>query len=116
MLRFVADENVNNDIVRGLRRRDPTIDVTRVQDELIDGAADPEVIAWAHDQSRIVLTHDGKTSSHYAHQQIRAGGHTAGVFMIHGWLPIGPTIEDLLTAHVTTEMADWVDVVEYLPF
>jgi hypothetical protein len=32
MIRLAADENFNNDIVRGIIRRDPTIDIVRVQD------------------------------------------------------------------------------------
>jgi hypothetical protein len=30
MLRFVADENFNNDIVRGMLRRAPELDIVRV--------------------------------------------------------------------------------------
>jgi hypothetical protein len=33
MLRFAADENFNNDIVRGVRRRNPGVDIVRVQDD-----------------------------------------------------------------------------------
>ena len=32
MLLLVADENFNNDIVRGLQRRKPDVDIVRVQD------------------------------------------------------------------------------------
>jgi hypothetical protein len=32
MLRFAADENFNNHIVRGLLRRNPDLDIVRVQD------------------------------------------------------------------------------------
>ena len=32
MLRFAADENFNGDIVRGLLRRNPNVDIVRVQD------------------------------------------------------------------------------------
>lgn len=31
MLRFLADENFNNDIVRGVLRGDPVVDIVRVQ-------------------------------------------------------------------------------------
>jgi hypothetical protein len=30
MLRLAADENFNNDILRGVNRRNPTIDIVRV--------------------------------------------------------------------------------------
>ena len=32
MLLLVADENFNNDIVRGLLRRKPDLDIVRIQD------------------------------------------------------------------------------------
>jgi len=41
MLRLAADENFNNDIVRGIRRRNPGIDLVRVQDEGLSAADDP---------------------------------------------------------------------------
>jgi hypothetical protein len=41
MLRFAADENFNADIVRGLRRRLPEVDIVRVQDVGLSGADDP---------------------------------------------------------------------------
>lgn len=47
MLRFVADENFNNDIVRGLLRRTPELDIVRVQDVELSGADDPTVLDWA---------------------------------------------------------------------
>ncbi len=34
MLRLVADENFNNDIVRGLLRRKPDLDIVRVHNPL----------------------------------------------------------------------------------
>lgn len=40
MLKLAADENFNNDIVRGLLRRNPTLDIVRVQDVGLSGADD----------------------------------------------------------------------------
>ncbi len=47
MLRLVADENFNNDIVRGLLRRKPDLDIVRIQDAGLSGADDPAVLEWA---------------------------------------------------------------------
>ena len=44
MLRFAADENFNGDIVRGLLRRNPKLDIVRVQDVGLSGADDPSVL------------------------------------------------------------------------
>jgi hypothetical protein len=55
MLRFAADENFNNDIVWGLLRRNPQLNIVRIQDAGLAGADDPTVLAWAADEGRILL-------------------------------------------------------------
>ena len=47
MLLFLADENLKGALTRGLLRRQPNLDLVRVQDAGLLGAADPEVLAWA---------------------------------------------------------------------
>jgi hypothetical protein len=44
MLFLVSDENFNNDIVRGLLRRKPDLDIVRVQDIGLRGAEDPAIM------------------------------------------------------------------------
>jgi predicted nuclease of predicted toxin-antitoxin system len=58
MLRLAADENFNGDIVRGLLRRNPKLDIVRVQDVGLSGADDPSVLQSAADRGRILVTHD----------------------------------------------------------
>jgi predicted nuclease of predicted toxin-antitoxin system len=61
MLRLAADEKFNADIVRGLLRRIPALDVVRVQDVGLSGADDPAVLEWAAPERRLLLTHDAST-------------------------------------------------------
>lgn len=61
MIRLLADENFDNTIVRGLVRRNPDVDILRVQDIGLSGEDDPTVLAWAADDRRILLTHDVAT-------------------------------------------------------
>jgi predicted nuclease of predicted toxin-antitoxin system len=56
MLILVSDENFNNNIVRGLLRRKPDLDIVRVQDVGLSGAEDPNILEWAANQGRIVPT------------------------------------------------------------
>ena len=72
MLRFLADENFNNDILRGLLRRQPDLDIVRVQDIGLSGADDPTLVAWAAQQGRIILTHDVTTMTRYAYERVQA--------------------------------------------
>jgi predicted nuclease of predicted toxin-antitoxin system len=54
-MKFLADENFDNKIVRGILRRNPD---------------DPTVLAWAAQENRILLTHDVATITHYAYERI----------------------------------------------
>ena len=47
MLRLLADENFNGDIVRALLLRQPDLDIVRVQDVDLAGVDDPDILAWA---------------------------------------------------------------------
>ncbi len=73
MLRLLADENCSNDIVRGLWRRQPDLDLVRVQDVGLSGAADSAVLEWAAETGRLLLTHDVSTITKYAYQRVMAG-------------------------------------------
>ena len=58
-MKWLADENFDNDIIRGIIRRAPDFDIIRVQDvSQISGENDPAILAWAPTNGRIVLTHD----------------------------------------------------------
>ncbi len=57
MLRFVSDENFNNQIVRGLLRRNLDVDIVRVQDVGLSQTDDRIILEWAAQQKRITLTH-----------------------------------------------------------
>ena len=55
MLRLLADENFNGDIVRALLLRQPDLNIVRVQDVGLAGAVDPDILAWAATNDRIAL-------------------------------------------------------------
>jgi predicted nuclease of predicted toxin-antitoxin system len=58
VIKLVSDENFDGDILRGLLRRMPGLDVARVQDVGLAQAPDPTVLAWAAGEQRILLMHD----------------------------------------------------------
>lgn len=115
MLAFLSDENFNGDIVRGLRRRDPRIDLVRAQDVLASGTEDPQVLAWAAEHQRIVLTHDRATFPHFAYERVAAGEAMAGVFVLHSRYPIGLAVDELLVLATCSEPPEWANLVLYLP-
>jgi hypothetical protein len=115
MMRFVADENFDNRILRGLLRRKPELDIVRVQDLEVAGADDNTVLAWAARAERILLTHDQRTVPKNAYERVRQGEAVAGVIVVKGPLPLGSVIEDILLIAEATTMADWVNQIQHLP-
>ena len=91
-MRLLADENFNNDIVRGLMRRKTDLDIVRVQDVGLSGADDPTILEWAAKEGRILLTHDVSTITYYAYERISAGKAMPGVFEVSRELPLGVVI------------------------
>ena len=73
MLRLLADENFNNQIVRGILRRRPEIDIVRVQDVDLSETDDRVILEWAAQQGRILLAHDVETMTRYAYERVQAG-------------------------------------------
>jgi hypothetical protein len=115
MLRLAADENLNNSIVRGLLRRQPELDIVRIQDVGLSGADDPTVLEWAAQEGRVLLTHDVSTITKYAYERVRAGQPMPGVFEVGRNVPIGRAIEDILLLAEYSFDNEWEGQVRYLP-
>lgn len=115
MLRLVADENLNNNIVRGLLRRRPQLDIVRIQDVGLSGADDPTVLEWAAQEGRVLLTHDVSTITKYAYERVRAGQTMPGMFEVGRNVPIGRAIDDILLVAEYSLDDEWEGQVRYLP-
>ncbi len=115
MLRLAADENFNNDIVRGLIRRKPDIDIVRAQDVGLSGAKDPALLEWAAQQGRVVVSHDVSTLTKHAYARVAAGLGMPGVFEAPNTLSIGRAIDDLLLIVECSVEGEWEGQVRYLP-
>lgn len=115
MLRLAADENFNNNIVRGILRRKANVDIVRVQEVDLSGADDPAILEWAAQQSRVLLTHDVSTITKYAYERIETGKIMSGVFEVSRTAPIGSVIEDILLLIECSLEKEWEGQIIYLP-
>ena len=97
MVSLLADENFNHRILRGLRRRLPTLDCLAVQETEVYQQEDPEVLDWAALHNRVVLTHDVNTMTKYAYERLAAHQALPGVIVVPKELPIGTAINELAT-------------------
>jgi predicted nuclease of predicted toxin-antitoxin system len=116
MLRLASDADVHGALLRGLRRRYPGIDLVRVQDVLPEGTSDPEVLAWATAQNRVLITNDRNTMIAFAYQHATDGEPTPGLVVTSNGQSIGSAIEQiLLIIECMSEEEIRNQVVVYLP-
>lgn len=112
---IAADENFNGRILRGLQRRIAEIDVVRVQDTSMYGASDSEVLRWAADESRVLLTHDRSTLVGHAYETLARNEPMAGVIAVPSDAPIGRVIEDLWILLRACEPEELTGRIHFLP-
>ena len=114
-MRLLADENFHGDILRGLLRVEPKLDIMRAQDTDIYQATDPVVLEWAAKEDRILLTHDVQTMTKHTYDRIQAGLPMPGVIEVRDDLPIGQAIEEILTALFASRPGEPANRITYIP-
>lgn len=115
MIRFLADENFNGKILRGLLARNPSLDILRWQDIGAQGEDDPIVLQWAALQGRVVLTHDFETMIGFAYDRIEAGLPMLGIIAVNSDTPIRSAIDDLLLIAEASSDEELSGQIVYLP-
>src|SRR5664279_1921826 len=96
MIRFLADASLDDAIVSGCIRRERAIDFLSAHDAHLDGVPDPEVLALAAAEGRILVTSDLKTMPRHFGELLQGGGSSAGVFLVKQRTPVADVIEALL--------------------
>jgi hypothetical protein len=115
MIPLAIDENFNNDILRALLRRCPSLDFIRIQDVGLRGAKDEDVLDWAARECRVLVTHDVSTITAHAYERVKAGQKMPGVLEAPRSAPLAIVIEDLQLIAECSEPSDWEGQVRYLP-
>ncbi len=115
MLPLAADEDFNNHIVRGIVRKNPNVDIVRVQDAGLSGTADPMVLEWVAAEGRVLLTHDVNTMTLHAYQRAATGDPMPGLVAVPRGVPISDAIEDVLLIAECGLQSDFEGQVQYLP-
>ena len=115
-MRLLTDENFNGAILRGLVRRLPELDIVRVQDVGLIHADDPDILEWAANEGRILLTHDVATITMYAYERVNRGLPMLGVVEVIATAPIGKIIDDLELFICCSQPDEYEGQILFIPF
>lgn len=115
MVAFLADENFKRDIIHALATQRPEWNVLTMQDLGFKGLPDPEVLEWAAQKGRILLTHDKRTMIGFAYQRVRPGQATPGVALVDDFLPAPRAAEELIILVEGSDPDACENQVRYIP-
>ncbi|MCC6362718.1 MAG: DUF5615 family PIN-like protein [Bryobacterales bacterium] len=111
MMRWLADENFNNDILRAVFREKPGLDIVRAQDAGLTGTADEVLLAWAADHNRVLPT----ITAHAYRRAMKGGDPMPSVFEVSRRVTVRSAVEDIILLSECSNPGEWEGQVRYLP-
>jgi predicted nuclease of predicted toxin-antitoxin system len=113
-IRYQADADLNQSIVTGVLRKEPSIDFQTAFNAGLKGVKDPQVLEIAAQQERVLVTHDRRTmpaefAKFITHNQ------SAGVIIVSRKLPLEVVIEELLLIWAVSIAEEWVNRIAKIP-
>ena len=102
---FLTDENIESELSVQLRRHLPDIDLVDVRDVGLAQTPDEDILQWAADNGRVIITHDINTMRGLAEDRVRAGLPMPGVIIVLGNISYGAAIEGIIR-YAVDEFAD----------
>jgi hypothetical protein len=79
------------------------------------GTSDPDLLLWAEQQGRILVSRDRKTMPGHFADHLQAGHHSPGVFLLRRTCTIREMIDTLVLNDQAADPQDLVDRIAYIP-
>jgi hypothetical protein len=112
-IRLLADADLHHDVVKGILRREPRIDFRTAPGEL-RRLSDPEVLALAASEGRILVSHDRKTMPR-AFAEFIVALTSPGVLIISQKVDHLDAIEAILLVWAASDADKWTNRICTLP-
>jgi hypothetical protein len=80
----------------------------------LEGLKDPEVLALAAEQGRILVSHDETTMPHHFGEFL-VNRSSAGVLIVGQQLPHSVVVEELLMIWTASEAEEWLNRICFIP-
>ncbi len=113
-IKYLADENLRQAIVRGVKRREPSISFLQASEATLAGKDDMAVLQFAASEGRVLVSHDVRTLPRYFEKFIRRQA-SPGVFLVPQNLASASVVEELLIVWVASDSSEWENRICYLP-
>lgn len=113
-IRFQADADLNHVIVAAVLRHLPEAEFRSAADAGLAGLHDPEVLALAARDGRVLVTHDKNTMpTHFG--EFITKTESPGLIVVRQSLPVGRVLDDLALIWMASAAEEWTNRIVYLP-
>ena len=99
---FLTDENIEASLLIQLRAHLPDVDILDVREIGLDQAPDEEILQWAADDGRVVISHDVNTMRGLADDRVRTGLPMPGLILVLDHISYGTAIR-FITQYAESE-------------
>ena len=96
-------------------RRVPDLDAVTAYEVGLSEAPDPELLAWAAEAGRVLVTHDRRSMPAHAAERFGAGKEIAGVIVVSRRISVGTAIDELEIVALCSEPEEWQNLVRHIP-
>lgn len=82
----------------------------------LEGIPDPEILALAAEEKRILVSHDFKTMPRHLGEFLEASGFSPGVFLVSQHTPIAEVIDAMILVWMASDAEEWENQILEIPF
>jgi hypothetical protein len=115
LIRLLADENIDAEIISGVLRRCPQMVFESVRDVGLAHTPDPVILEWCAANGFILVTYDRNTVPKHAYERLQAGMPMPGVFVVRDRAPLGEAVLELSRIASQSTQEEWAGLVVFLP-
>ena len=113
-VRFQADADLNQILLKATLRREPSIDFQTANFAGLVSRSDTEVLRIAARDGRVLVTHDRTTMpKHFA--EVVMTSTSAGVIVVPQKMAVNAVVDDLVLIWAASESEEWVNRIQSLP-
>jgi uncharacterized protein DUF5615 len=114
-VRFLADHDLNEHIVDGVRRREPLVEFRQARDFGLQTRPDTEILDFASRECFLVVSHDVNTMTAAATQRLTEAQRMGGLLMVPQSSSVSDVIDSLVLIWSVSDSEDWRDQIVFLP-
>jgi hypothetical protein len=114
-LRLLLDENSSRLLFAAIRRHCPELDVVRAAEVGLLGSSDNDILEWAAQNHRVLLSHDQATLEPLAWARVGNDLPMPGVLIASQQMSGRAILDELIMLSVISKPGDFVNNVIWLP-